>query len=388
MLELGFGGVSANSDSASERRLGGTRVSSVSLLASCWVPAGLSLDMRWIFASFSIGFRAQSVSSHAYNRAMAIILTDKSADEFLSFLLDREDVMMRAKGDCFSKSQASISPSLIPYGLKTLRYPISILSNCRVAHPETLLFRRFECSASLPPDSFMRIDQNVLSCGPELTFVRMANHLSFAELVALGCEYCGTYVLGSSYRKTNYGLNPLTSVRRIQQYIERIPSISGISLARDAARYIVDGSASPMETALYITLCLPSVRGGYGLPKPKLNHAIRLNENAKNVYLHDYCKCDLYFERANLDLEYHGAEYHLGKTDDDNARAYALEIMGCRSLAISKAQFNDVVSLSQIVREIAKAHGKKPRKDRMLWTEARDNLRKDLRLYLSRNGRQ
>ena len=94
----------------------------------------------------------------------------------------------------------------------------------------------------LPDKSFVEIKfpgippgVKILMASPELCFVQMAKFMSFEELLVLGYEFCGTYVLDKT---ADYGIRsrkPLTSVKSINTFISSIRYIDGLSNARCAA---------------------------------------------------------------------------------------------------------------------------------------------------------
>lgn len=112
-------------------------------------------------------------------------------------------------------------------------------------------------SYALPCGSFVRVEEGLLVCSPELCFANMATRIAFPQLVKLGFELCSLYTLqpGGS---ANYGrVLPPTTVRAIEAYLGKCPRTHGVATARKALRYISNASGSPMETALAIVLCLP-----------------------------------------------------------------------------------------------------------------------------------
>ena len=67
----------------------------------------------------------------------------------------------------------------------------------------------------------------------------------------------------------------LSSVTKLKAYLERATGLKGHKNAMCALLFIVDNSASPMETVLCLVLTLPYRLGGYGFSRPQLNCRIR-----------------------------------------------------------------------------------------------------------------
>lgn len=156
----------------------------------------------------------------------------------------------------------------------------------------------------LPKNSILRIGQGLFVVCPELMFIQNASTLSRIELIRLGYELCGTY---RSKNETQYECDSLTTVKRLKSFIQNASNINGVEKARAALSYIAEKSASPMETALSMLLCLPYRLGGYGLPQPHLNFTI--HSNTISNYTGSYI-CDLYWEKEKLAVEYDSTQFH------------------------------------------------------------------------------
>ena len=184
---------------------------------------------------------------------------------------------------------------------------------------------------------FRTISKNVYVSSPEFLFLQMATRLDLPELVSLGMELCGTYrrkvevpVLGTDSTRfvTDYHQLPLSTPRRLRGFLASMKSSPGINKALKALEYVIPNSASPMETALYLLLCLPRRVGGYALPKPELNPPIVLTKAGRRHTLRRQAKPDLFWREAKLDLEFNSDEFHTKDTRAiDSMRRKALESM-------------------------------------------------------------
>ena len=222
------------------------------------------------------------------------------------------------------------------------------------------------CRIELPPHSFLRLGDDAYVPTPEFTFLLMAHYLDLHELIALGMELCGHYrLVGASTdsplvsNRTLYGQSPLTTPRRIAALLDRVEGFHGLTLARRACSYLVAGSASPMETALYMLLCLPRNLGGYGLPRPVLNVRRRVTVLAGSFTLSKTLVPDLFWPAAMLDVEYDSEEFHASPECllKGARRALALRSMDVEVIAVTKDVVYDEDSFDALVRLIAKALG-------------------------------
>jgi len=120
----------------------------------------------------------------------------------------------------------------------------------------------------------------------------------------------------------------------------RLKGISGHVNVSRALRYIVDGSASPMETILVMLLTLPYKLGGYGLPPPELNKKIEFGKSAAHRYGKAFYVCDLFWPKDNLAIEYDSALYHTGaeRINNDSKKRMDLAILGIDVITVTNKQ--------------------------------------------------
>ena len=244
-------------------------------------------------------------------------------------------------------------------------------------------------SVDIPPRAFYRVgDMNVSS--PEFVFLQMAQELPLAQLIALGCELCGTYVLlpksaahPESLDESPQRNSSLTSVDRLLKFVEHAKGAHGRTKALRALKYVIDGSRSPMETVVYMLLCLPPKLGGYGLRKPVLNADIPLDDEARAIAGRISCYGDLCWIEEKLDIEYHGV-VHVGASHmkSDVGRELGIEHMGWRVITITSPQVFDEEQFEIVAKEAA-AHLKKRLYPYVLGaTVARGSLRYDLHTWM------
>ena len=216
----------------------------------------------------------------------------------------------------------------------------------------------------LPADSFRRVDVGIYRASPELCFVRLASRLSLEQLIQLGMELCGTYVLRPDTRRgfDNHD-SQLTSVERLSAYIEELGQTKGLARARKALKYVRDGSASPMETCQYMLLCLPLRMGGYGLTGAEVNGELPLSPRAALLAERESFRCDLFWRDKGVAVEYDSKEDHLGLAAfvRDNAKRNVLMDMGIKVYIVSSNQIIDPEQFDVVAHMVARAIGKRLR---------------------------
>ena len=206
--------------------------------------------------------------------------------------------------------------------------------------------------------------------------MQMASVWSLPKLIELGYEFCGTYDVSNGQVRECL---PLTSVDKLLAYAESAGLVYGRKKALRALRYVSNGSASPRETILAMSLCLPYALGGYGLPMPSLNHRVNLNARARRIAGRKYLVCDLYWPDAKLDVEYDG-ELHVEaeRVSKDSMRRDALLSMGIKVVTITNWQLNDGGELNALAHVAAECLGKRLRYKDPGFTRAHLALRNEL----------
>lgn len=236
-------------------------------------------------------------------------------------------------------------------------------------------------SGSVPPGSFYDLRNGVYVCSPGFLFLQMADRLSAIQLVSFACELCGTYSFNPQARRGFVTRkHPLTSVAQLEEYVQGAVGARGRRRAQEALRFALDKSASPMETACALLLTLPHRLGGFSLPKPRMNADIPLHGTARLVSGAEYCKGDLCWSDAQLDVEYLGGYDHSGTKamKADRERVNALAEMDFEIIELTSQQVYNDKAFEVIARRIARKLGKRIRAENLGLTEPRKALRKAL----------
>ncbi|MBP3885695.1 MAG: DUF559 domain-containing protein [Olsenella sp.] len=110
---------------------------------------------------------------------------------------------------------------------------------------------------------------------------RIDRYEAFLRLLSLGSELCGTYARHPADphgEKVEYLLPRVAEADDIRGYLSLCKGARGLTLAADAAKYLVDGMRSPLECELYFALTLPPRLGGIGFPRPLVNEPLESGE--------------------------------------------------------------------------------------------------------------
>jgi len=244
--------------------------------------------------------------------------------------------------------------------LSELKLPLHIILGKAGTRWASTIMKQHVFTGKAPEGSFIRIDNKFFVSSPEFCFLQMANVLPLAGLIRLGYELCGTYskpAPGTSNvpERGFHNREPLTSKKKIEAFVNRMPGFKGRLSALRALRYILDGSASPMETNLAMFLTLPYMLGGFGFDQPELNKRITLSKNARKYFDKSYYVCDLFWENEQIAVEYDSDQHHTGseRIASDSNRRNALGLAGIRVVSITKHQLYSSLELEGAARTIA-----------------------------------
>ncbi len=262
--------------------------------------------------------------------------------------------------------------------------PLQALVTSKQAETNTAHVRARATTLPLPAGCFTHIAGSLFTSTPEFAFTQMASKLTFAQLVALGFELCGTYA-SDAYGDSTSSVSPLSSAARLAAFVDRAPGFRHRPLALRAIPRIIDGSASPRETHLTMMLSLPYRHGGYGFPKPALNRTVRLPRSAHSTG--GFLVCDLYWPQWKLDVEYDSNEYHANeeRIGKDAHRRARLESIGITSINVSNSQIKSGEKFNQLAHNLAKVTGKRLRYKDPAFTRAHVKLREELNINGLRN---
>ena len=320
---------------------------------------------------------------------MDIIISHKSALEYWRSYGYKEKPASAAQ---YRKGAPGSPPGRIrirdgvPSGLSR---PVNILVSSKTAKRKTKTFKSRVHTGSTPDGCFVSIGDEVAVSSPEFCFFQMAGELPLVKLIELGLELCGTYSLPAinTYRpgvetkdEAKYNRPQLTNIKALKSFTARMKGVNGYKKACRALRYIADGSASPVESILFMFLTLPHSLGGYALPLPVLNRRINMSGAADSKSLKSSYVCDLLWAKAGIAIEYDSDNYHAGKDRiaNDAIKRLDLASVGILEITVTSRQLNSPLELEILAKLISRKVGKQLRYKPQKFNKASHDLRCDL----------
>ena len=205
-----------------------------------------------------------------------------------------------------------------------------------------------------------RLDENLYCVTPEVLFAHMACLLNRIALAMVGFELCGTYRIDGDSLKQR---SPVANTSMLGEFLYAHNTLRGSQKALSVLSRIIDGSASPMETACALGLSLPRSLGGCGLPKPLLNYEISLSEHAEKILGYPTITPDLYWPEGDIAIEYDSNLHHTGahRIAQDARRRNSMEMDNHQVVTVTNQQLAYAQGLDGIAHIIAKALNKRIR---------------------------
>ena len=230
--------------------------------------------------------------------------------------------------------------------------------------------------SQLPEGSFMWLCEGVLAPSWPLFFtLRCRDEPSLSGRLMLGMELCGSYshlIVGDRstnayYRRPSRGADdelvvkwnspkiaPVLTGDALSQYLDQAGGLKGVNRATEALRYLLDGSASPGESALALMATLPCRLGGYGFSGMKLNPTIKVEKERRHLTRFDTYRPDGYLEALETDLEYESDENHSGPkaVARDKARRNDIQALGIEVKDVTWEMLSHIDSLDLLFRQL------------------------------------
>lgn len=270
------------------------------------------------------------------------------------------DILERARTakivGCSVPAPEMLADDLSRYGIMSTPYHLLCETKSRARNNNVV---RHTHRLPLPSRSLIVLSKDVLVVCPELLFLELAATPAIHdyELLSIGFELCGTYVLDASEHSWNGFTNidtPLTTTQRIASYLNRCSGITGIKRAKKILRFIANSSHSPMETITALIVSLPTNMGGWGFSPIRMNQRIKTADGLKWV--------DIYFPNAKVGLEYKGRRAHaVEQTARDNRRQNHLQSTGVTIINIWYEDLVDDHLFDMLMHDVARALGIRPR---------------------------
>lgn len=210
------------------------------------------------------------------------------------------------------------------------------------------------CEHVLPKGAVVKKDGEIIA-SPELLFFQFASKLGIHRLILLGLQLCA-HPPGKPHMA-------LTTKKKLEAFLVQISGLHGCRNALRAVRYIADGSASIMESLVYMILTLPNAMGGYGLGGAVFNYEISLADEAKKRLGQERCFVDLYYGAKKVAVEYDSFTFHSSPTEQgkDSIRSSVLFKQGIEVLHMSTIQLYDKDACADFAFKLAFRLGKQIR---------------------------
>ena len=222
-------------------------------------------------------------------------------------------------------------------GLYTL--PIHTFASCKAERVRTNRITTHVWGISVPKGSFLELMEGLYLSSPEFCFLQMASHLDLIDLIRFGYELCGNYRIDSDSPYGFASVTPLTSKKKLTDYLQRSNGIPGTVKATRAARLIRDSSNSPRETALSMMLGLPTRLGGWQFGDHLLNHPLETDEGGWTTtrrYI------DIYWPDSGFGIEYDSDYFHADskRLANDSFREKTIALQGVRLMRLTNRELN------------------------------------------------
>lgn len=226
---------------------------------------------------------------------------------------------------------------------------------------------------NLPSGSFVSLTKSIQIISPELCFLLAANHLTVPELVVLANDLCGQYARNNQATFGQINRRPVTNVLKISGYLQMVKNVDGISKARTAIRYVLDGSNSPMESRMAAATTLRYYYGGYAISPPLLNGMAELSSDGATLLRRSHCCCDMLWPEEKVIVEYDSNLVHLNRNqfEYDKKKSSALNLSGYTVINATHDNFRNYNTIEEFFLLVKRSLGQRiryPELDRNLKT--------------------
>ena len=218
--------------------------------------------------------------------------------------------------------------------------PTDIVTSGVRPHVQNSRFVVHQWNGFIPIGSICESGANYFICSPELCLLQIGHNLRrmisttlrplqyTVILTELVCELCGTY----SKQNTTTGFKgrnkSLTSIGELTVFCGRVSFVHGANNLRKALSWALVGLNSPMETVLYLFLCLPADYGGLEFPRPIANYAVPVPRELWSKTARRHIVPDLFWPEVGLIVEFNGEDPHRGHETQDQERQELAQDMG------------------------------------------------------------
>lgn len=273
---------------------------------------------------------------------MDAVVARKDSLKLLRIARADSELMLVAGAPTWDEGAAPLDLDLLraalpePMDAPSAEQPINLAFPSRRSRSKSSAVRSTAILNALPNGAFLevaRVDGSPLAEGlgdrarlfvesPALCLVRMAHFLdrrvaaealtreaALVRLAGLGMELCGTYACDASDPGRGdcaFDLPAVSQAQEVLSFLEEMPRMRGLRLARKAATYVRDGSAPPHETLLSLAYRLPGGLGGVEFAEPLANDQLAWPDHAAGLLKHKTMRPDFRWPQYLLASEYLG----------------------------------------------------------------------------------
>ena len=195
-------------------------------------------------------------------------------------------------------------------------------------------------SREVPSGSLLRLGGGIVVADVRLTALQAAEDMGFPELVEYYTEICGAYELPFEEDDDYRERKALTSRIELERFFGGMDRCDGLTRAKRAVRYVRDGSRSPLETALLLTLVLPKSEGGLGLRNIEMDYRIPVSSRVRHLTRRSCFYADVYLPASRTCIEYQGFFHdEEERASEDDERDNALRAMGYDVISVRRWSF-------------------------------------------------
>ena len=257
---------------------------------------------------------------------------------------------------CGSAHVRSLDDALSSDLLAGMRKPLDLLTANRNERRSTKR-ARFHCvQTALPDGALVLVDETILPDGtslhialtsPEFCLLQMARLLPWFDLIALGFELCGDYVLAPDAPRGFLPRSPISTPDDLAAFATNAHNFTGAKAARKAARQILQGSRSPKETKVCMLAHLPRLQGGMGCKTPLLGQEIEAPDPAARILGARIFKPDLYWPEHRVVVEYNNRPWPSAqeRLNYDKLVRNAYRMLGITAVSLGKDDLSDNAGL-------------------------------------------
>ena len=214
-------------------------------------------------------------------------------------------------------------------------------------------------------DEFIFINSSLAVASPALCTVAGTNCKDDIGTAISIARACSSYAIsqGKIFVQTNSLVNK-AGLAECANKLQHSPSLvlrSHAASTMTMLPFVTENLCSPRELALQLLLCLPKRLGGFGLTVPTANKAMNLNSVQSSICGRKYLVPDLFWEKAALDVEYNGYEYHSyqDQIESDKTRRAALKLAGIEVIEVDDAIISSVGETRKVANRIAQRNNLK-----------------------------